>query len=146
MPRVEANPFPHPDGLIGLGPTIRVHVGFDSKFAPDSEGTPQAQLQNLPALVDTGATISSIDSELAQDLNLPLVDQQDVLGVGGKHTMPMFLAQIHVPDLEFTIYGKFVGAHLAQGGQFHKVLLGRTFLRHCVMIYDGHENRVALLT
>ena len=95
--------------------------------------------------MDTGANASSIDSELAGELNLPVVDQQIIAGVGGRHKVSMFLAQIHVPDLKHAINGKFAGIHLRKGGQMHDVLLGRDFLRGYVMIYDGVTNRATLL-
>ena len=38
------------------------------------------------------------------------------------------LAQIYVPSLDFTVYGRFSAVHLAAGGQAHQALIGRTFL------------------
>ena len=143
MSRVDAAPFDTPEGLALLGPTVRVHISFDSNLlAGFSEAS---QEQEVPALVDTGAQESSIDSELANELGLLLVDQQVIAGAGGRHTVDVFLAQIYVPDLGQTLHGHFAGVHLAQGDMPHKAILGRDFLSRCVMIYDGPENRVTLL-
>lgn len=56
----------------------------------------------------------------------------------------MHLAQIFVPALSFTLYGMFAGVHLAAGGQEHFALIGRDFLRHFIMRYDGGTGAVSL--
>jgi hypothetical protein len=56
----------------------------------------------------------------------------------------IFIAQIHVPSLAFTIYGAFAGVDLAAGGQVHKALIGRTFLRAFKMVYEGTTGTVTL--
>ena len=103
------------------------------------------EARDLPALVDTGATESSIDSELARQLGLPRVDQQIIAGAGGKHTIDVFLAQMYVPELGQAKHGQFAGVHLTQGDSHHKAILGRDFLSRIVMIYDGPGERVTLL-
>ena len=145
MPRVEATPFPSPDSLVPVGPTVRVHVSSKPAFKPQSKQQTSHRVREAWALVDTGSNASSIDSRLAQDLGLRPVDQQIVAGVGGEHAMSLFLARIYVPELKHAINGKFVGVHLKEGGQIHDVLLGRDFLSDYVMIYDGVTNRVTLL-
>ena len=145
MLRVEAAPFSSADELVLIGPSIRAHVGFDPEYDPKFKHKPFSQAQDVWALVDTGATESSIDSELARKLNLPLVDRQYIGGVGGRDEFSVFLAQIHIPDLERTIYGRLTGLHLAEAGFYQQVLLGRSFLSGLVMIYDGLATRVTLL-
>ena len=56
----------------------------------------------------------------------------------------MHLAQIHVPDVNFTIYGEFAGVHLRAGGQPHDALIGRDFLQHFTMTYNGYSGSVDL--
>ena len=58
----------------------------------------------------------------------------------------MHLAQIHAPELNFTVYGAFAGVHLRAGGQLHTALLGRTFLRRLTMVYEGETGAVSLRT
>ena len=96
------------------------------------------------ALVDTGATASCIDSELAEHLDLPVVDQEEIAGVQGVSVVTVHLAQIFVPALHFTIYGRFSGVHLAKSGRPYGALIGRTFLRRFVMRYDGTTGKVSL--
>jgi hypothetical protein len=54
------------------------------------------------------------------------------------------LAQVSFPALGFIQYGTFAGVHLAQGGQQHNALIGRTFLQHFTMIYEGRSGAVTL--
>lgn len=101
-------------------------------------------MQNIEALVDTGAIFSFIDTSIATVLNLPIVDKQTLCGSAGAHETDVYLAQIYVPSLNFTIVGQFAGVQLIAGGQTHGALLGRTFLMHFSMTYDGPTGRVVL--
>jgi predicted aspartyl protease len=133
------------DFLVRSGPTLFVDVGFDQAYqGPQAGSVPVPAERGVRALVDTGATSSCIDSALATKLNLPVIDRQVISGVGGQHTVNMHLAQIHVPTLNFTIYGSFAGVDLIAGGQEHHALIGRTFLQHFTMIYEGLTGTVTL--
>jgi predicted aspartyl protease len=122
-----------------------VDVGFDPNFQPPpNPNRPVAGLTGIEALVDTGASESCIDSLLASQLNLPIVDRRMVSGVHGSQEINMHLAQVHIPSLNFTIYGAFAGVHLAAGGQVHRVLIGRTFLQRFTMMYNGITGAVTI--
>lgn len=132
------------DLLVAFGPTLVVDIGFDPDFKENQPHPPKAAVSNVHALVDTGATISCIDSALALKLNLPIVDRQAIGGAGGRHDVNMHLAQIRVPNLNRTIYGTFAGVSLAAGGQLHVALIGRTFLQHFALFYDGRTGTVTI--
>ena len=128
--------------LVRLGPTLSVRIGFDTDYRPGKE-------INLPdteyfALVDTGASLSCIDSSIAATLKLPVVDQMDIAGVQGKSKVNMHLAHILIPALEAIVYGRFAAVHLNAGGQPHSALIGRLFLNSCLMTYDGFTGSVTL--
>jgi predicted aspartyl protease len=131
------------DFLISHGPTLMVNIGFDPNFT-NPPAIPIAGITDIRALVDTGAGESCIDSVLASQLNLPIVDRRRIAGAGGIQEVNMHLTQVHVPSLNFTIYGAFAGVHLAAGGQFHRALIGRTFLQHYTMTYEGRTGTVTL--
>jgi gag-polyprotein putative aspartyl protease len=101
-------------------------------------------MQNVPALIDTGAGESCIDEGLAQQLQLPLVNQAHTAGVHGAGLLNQYLAYIAIPQLGTTQVGIFTGAALAAGGQFHKALIGRTLLRDALLVYDGRSGSVKL--
>jgi hypothetical protein len=132
------------DLLVSYGPTLFVDIGFDAAFKPGQGRIPIPGLTKIRALVDSGATESCIDSLLAAQLNLPIIDRKTFSGIGGKHEVNIHLAQVHVPSLNFTLYGSFAGVHLEAGGQWHKALIGRTFLQHYTMIYNGKTGAVSL--
>ena len=137
---------PGPILLVLHGPTLLVNIGFDEDYQPATQVLPRPGLTDVRALVDTGASASCIDSGLAADLALPVVDRRRIGGVGGEHEVNVHLAQIHVPTLLFTIYGRFFGVHLEAGGQSHRALLGRDFLYRFLMVYEGHTGTVTIST
>jgi hypothetical protein len=128
------------------GPTILVDIGFDDQFKPDTASPPKALITGVWALVDSGATESCIDSGLADELKLPIVDRRKIAGSKGAHEVNVHLGQIHIPSLKKTIYGAFCAVDLAAGGQQHRALMGRTFLRHFTMIYSGTTGEVRLFS
>lgn len=133
--------------LVVLGPTLIVDIGFDANYDAAIPGArPFTQLQGSHALVDTGASISCIDSAVAATLQLPIVDRQRVAGSGGAHQVNMHLGQIFVPALQTVFYGAFAGVDLAAGGQPHVVLIGRDFLQHVTLTYEGLTGKVTIAT
>jgi predicted aspartyl protease len=132
------------DTLVRYGPTIDVNIGFDAAYQPGVSGRPDLPDRRLLAMVDTGAMASCIDSALAMELRLPVMDREDISGVHGVLAANVHLAQIHLPGLSWTVYGRFHGVHLSDGGQPHSALIGRTFLRHFTMFYDGRTGAVTI--
>ena len=133
--------------LMAYGPTLIVDIGFDPNFkAPAPAAAPIPGITGIHALVDTGAGECCIDSLLAAQLNLPIVDKRSIAGVHGTQEVNMHLAQVYVPSLNQTIYGAFAGVQLVSGGQIHRALIGRTFLQSCTMVYDGRTGAVTIST
>jgi hypothetical protein len=132
--------------LVAIGPTLFVQIGFDPAYDPLAVpiGAPNLPTNFLHALVDSGATESCIDSTIATALNLPVIDRRSVSGVHGAGEVNMHLAHIHIPMLNFTLYGAFAGVALQAGGQQHHALIGRTFLRNFTMIYEGRTGTVTI--
>ncbi len=136
--------------LVQFGPTIVVDIGFDPRvISPTFPVAAGFQLippiQGVPALVDTGALQSCIDEQLAQQLQLPLVNTHQVSGIGGSTILNVYLAHITIPTLGTMQYGLFSGAQLAQGGQPHRAIIGRTLLKDMMLIYDGRAGSVKLV-
>jgi predicted aspartyl protease len=131
--------------LTAMGPTLLVDIGFDPNYnVRNAIQIPIPGIRGVQALVDTGAQESCIDSMLAAQLRLPIVDRRRVSGIGGEHIVNVHLAQVHVPSLGHTAYGTFSAVHLAAGGQQHLALIGRTFLYHFTMIYEGRTGTVTI--
>jgi predicted aspartyl protease len=123
-----------------------VDVGFDPNFgiAAGANPVPVPGITGVRALVDTGAFESCIDSLLAVQLNLPVIDRCQICGTVGRHEVNIHLAQVRVPSLDLMEYGSFAGVHLAEGGQQYQALIGRTFLQHLTMTYEGRSGAVTL--
>jgi hypothetical protein len=132
------------DLLVQFGPTLMVDIGFDPDYKPGPSAKPRPGINGISALVDTGASESCIDNLVGHDLALPVVDRRPIAGAHGSQLANIFLAQVHVPTLNFTIYGFFAGVDLAAGGQVHRALIGRSFLRRFKMIYEGATGTVTL--
>lgn len=149
MPLLDAG-FPDDNGVTGgewlvrHGPTIWIDIGFDPGFDPGSEAKPEPAVTGVPALIDTGALESCIDKTLAARLGLPPVDRTTIAGVSGPQEVDVFVCQFHCPALRFTQYGTFAGVDLEGGGQVHKALIGRTFLKNAIMIYDGARGQATV--
>jgi predicted aspartyl protease len=135
-----------PTLLVHFGPRIWVNIGFDPTYNPHQNAPPKAGISNVEALVDTGAQESCIDDLLAAELNLQVIDRRMVVGVGagGALEVNVHLAQIHIPVLKFTEYGAFAAVPLIASGFRHKAVIGRTFLRHMRMSYDGKSGSVEI--
>jgi hypothetical protein len=122
-----------------------VHIGFDPTYDPQNPvGLPKLPGNQMAALVDTGAIESCIDTALAMSLNLPVIDRRLISGVHGAREVNVHLAHVHVPTLNFTIYGPFAAVDLQAGGQPHHALIGRTFLQNFTMVYEGRTGTVTI--
>jgi len=132
--------------LTTWGPTLFVDIGFDPNYNPSGAPlqVPVSGITGVRALVDAGASESCIDAILAAQLNLPIIDKRLISGVGGSHSVNIYMAQVHVPSLAFTLYGPFAGVDLTAGCQIHRALIGRTFLQNFTMIYEGLTGTVKL--
>ena len=122
--------------MVSYGPTLIVEIGFDPDF-PGAKSRPDLDSGRVRALVDTGATHSCIDSHLALELGLPIVENEYMTGAHGVALVNMHIAQIYIPALNHTITGRFAGIRLRDTGQTHSALIGRTFLQCYTMIYRG---------
>ena len=141
----DAPGVPARDGLVGIGPTLIVNIGFDPTYDPANPAKPVVlPADQLWALVDTGALESCIDSDLAMRLNLPVIDRRHIAGAHGAKEVNVHLGHVHIPSLNFTLYGQFCAVDLAAGGQRHRALIGRTFLQHFTMVYEGRTGSVTL--
>lgn len=132
------------DMLVQIGPTVHVDIGRKSRSEPGK--APDLAGKRIKALIDTGAGGDCIDETLAQELRLPATEKGVISGVGGRHEAVIYTARLYVPALDRLLFQQFTGVRLAEGEQLHRVLLGRTFLRHYRMSYDGVSGQVELST
>ena len=101
------------DLLAELGPTFRVDIGLRSRSAAGAK--PDLAVKGVRALLDTGAGANCIDDGLARSLGLPITDEGEVSGIGGKTSANMYLARVYVPELDRLLFEPFAGARLEEG-------------------------------
>ena len=136
---VDSDGRPDQTALLEFGPSLEVVVSpLVDPPRPPTEG------HTTHALVDTGATQSCIDVQVAESLDLPVVDFVMIAGAAGESRHPLYAARVAIPALEIFEFGAFAGVDLGAGEQPHRVLLGRTFLQGTVMIYDGIRGQVTI--
>lgn len=131
------------DLLLQLGPTLLVDIGLKSRSSAGEP--PDLQLKKVKALIDTGAGGDCIDDDLARSLGLPITDEGEISGIGGRHRAFIYTARIYVRDLDRLLFQPFTGVKLAEGEQWHRVILGRAFLRPYRMTYDGTTGQVEIV-
>ena len=144
MPSVSCGFDNQPDTLARVGATLDVRIGLDLSYDPNGVNPPDLGVRLFSALIDTGASESGIDAELADDLRLPVVDRQTIAGVHGAASLNLHIAQMHVPELGYAMRGEFIGVHLARAGLPYFAIIGRDILRHLSMTYDGTTGSVTL--
>jgi hypothetical protein len=130
------------DLLAELGPTLLVDIGLKSNAVAGPK--PNLAKQGVRALIDTGAGANCIDDALARSLGLPITDEGEVSGIGGVTLVNIYTARVYLPGLDRLLFEPFAGVRLREGGQWHRLILGRSFLRPYRMIYDGASGGVEL--
>ncbi len=130
------------DLLAKLGPTLLVDIGLKSR-SPAGEA-PDLARKGVRALIDTGAGANCIDDGLARSMGLQPTDEGEVVGIGGKATAFIYTARLYIPSLKRLLFQPFAGVRLEDGDQWHRVILGRTFLRPYAVTYDGRTGRVEI--
>lgn len=130
------------DLLVQFGPTLLVDIGMKSRSIAGEP--PDLPMKKVKALIDTGAGGDCIDDDLARSLGLQISDEGEISGVGGRHRAFIYTARIYVPKLNRLLFQPFTGVRLQQGDQWHRVILGRTFLRQYTMAYNGTDGSVTL--
>ncbi len=102
-------------------------------------------LKRVRALIDTGAGGECIDDTQAHTLVLPVADEDWMSSVGGRHWAAIYVARIYIPSLNRLPFQRFTGVKLEEGNQWHRVIMGRKFLRQYRVSYDGGTGAVEIV-
>ena len=142
----QVSQVPSQAALQQRGPCVQVVIGLAEAFAQQllqqgqSVPTPIAGM----ALVDTGASVTCVDDTLAQQLQLPAIDVVQMMSASHAAT------QQNVYPIEIEIVGaaisvnvpRAIGATLVPQGII--ALIGRDFLQHCTLFYNGVTGAITL--
>ena len=113
------------------GPRLRVIV----RSLGPSGVQPGSDFAEQDALIDTGASDICIDARVARQLGLQAVDIVRIGVVGGFAEAVVYAGILEVPELHFSRIMRFYAPRGAAPSS--QLLLGRSFLAHFIMTYDG---------
>lgn len=135
------------EALRTRGPIIPVQVGVPPSMAEKlrAEGQTPPPPEEIPALVDTGASITAINVGAGQRLGLPQTGTVQIGGATGVSQMPMFAAFLKIaePSVEFGAM-QVGGANL--NAPHFEMLIGRDVLCSMHLAYDGRKGQFSLIT
>jgi predicted aspartyl protease len=95
------------------------------------------------ALIDTGATVSAIDEEIAKELKIPVVDQGK-MGSASHESTPcnLYPVQITIGGVLVLQIPRAMGAKLKPMGLI--AIIGRDILQQCTLFYNGGTGTISL--
>lgn len=131
--------LPSPIALMQRGPIVQVTIGMEQNIAQQlvSQGTQLPQPVSGVALIDTGATSTCIDDDIAKQLNLPVIDVVSIASASHANSMQnVYPALIEVLGINIKFNAlRAIGVPLANQGI--QVLIGRDLLQVCTLFYNG---------
>jgi len=141
----EASPGSVPELLRSKGALIDLRIGNATLIANQmkSEGKQVPEPQAIVAMIDTGASISAIDSSVAASLGLQQTGSVQVGGVGGMSQQPVFAASLEFAEPKIA-YDPLSLSGSSLGAPDFQMLIGRNILCQMILTYDGAQGRFTL--
>lgn len=118
-------------------------TGPDVDVTFHGEG-PNASVETLHGVIDTGASVICADSRVVRRLGLVAADRRFVQMADGRMTTStVYRTRMTIPDLGFDDYVLVFAIEYAFEGAVssRRVLLGRSFLRNYIVNYNGPHER-----
>lgn len=141
-------------GIDPAGPILNagVSVSQGRRAALIEQGLPVPQMRVIRALVDTGASFTSVEPEVLTLLGLTPTGTMDIVtpSTGLEvHTTDTFDVDFLIgpatdDEVPLTIPNLRVGASLLFLRQGIHALIGRDILKRCILIYNGSTNSFCL--
>lgn len=139
---------PDPDTLAKDGSTLEVEAHVTDQHAKILEDNNKEvpSPQSGKGLLDTGASISAIDVELLQKLDIPPIGVTRVSTPSGQDAQELYAVKFSFPGkgLPDMTSLNVLGSNLKK--QQISALIGRDILRYCLMVYDGTSGSIILAT
>lgn len=127
------------------GPTVQIRIEpiLDLQELLQSEGE-NVPFVNLTALVDTGASATTIRSSALHGLSLDPVSTVFFSTPSTEEPQIRFQYLVRVVLTEKIAFDRLRVVEAPLGGQDVQCLIGRDILENAVLTYDGPKNRFAL--
>lgn len=132
--------------LLQYGPIVQIVVGlaqsFTDQLLQQGQSLPQPIAGN--ALIDTGASTTCIDNLAAQTLGLPAIDVVQMTSAShASIEQNIYPIQMQVVGSPIRVeVPRAIGANLAAQGLV--ALIGRDYLQHCTLFYNGLTGEITL--
>ena len=111
----------------------RPTLGLSEEVTIIASSNQGASQEVVIARIDTGATISSIDIELAEKINMgPVIREKMVKSASGKKRRPVIKAIVRIKGI--TLEGEFSLAN--RKGMKYPVLIGQNHLKQGAFLVD----------
>ncbi len=131
--------LPVPQGLVNAGPLVGVELSAHPRVDNVSP------ILGVKLMVDTGAQKTVIHDEIAVKLGLVPLRFESIVGVSGKpEDCPVYRMQMRLKmanhvgvEAQIDFATDVVGAPLLKQGFDCVGLIGRDFLKHVKLVYDG---------
>jgi predicted aspartyl protease len=95
------------------------------------------------ALIDTGATVSAVDEQTAQELKIPIVDQGKMTSASHESSpCNLYPIQITIGGVLVLQVPRAMGAKLKPMGLV--AIIGRDILQQCAFFYNGPLGTITL--
>ncbi len=124
---------------------MQVSVGLEQGMAKalTQQGKPVPELRSGFALIDTGASVSCIDEQVAKEMRLPVVDVGKMTSAShDAHPCNIYPIQIALPAGIAFGAPRAMGANLAPQGLL--AIIGRDILQVCTLFYNGSAGQITL--
>jgi predicted aspartyl protease len=140
----KAVPLPPMVALQRQGPVVQVSITVEQNTGKGltAQGKPIPAPQNGLALIDTGASNSCVDDEVAKKLGLPVIDQGFMISATHqKVPCNIYPVLIATPIVSLNV-PRAMGAALGSQGLI--AIIGRDVLQNCTLFYNGPAGQFTL--
>lgn len=135
-----------PSNLQKHGPIIKVLISHTTEELAEARslGFEFPDSQPFNALIDTGASLTIINPQLAETYKLKYTGRENISAVGHTGSYPSYAATITFPDQKLRPFDvvRIVACPLASAAM--SCLLGRDILRYWELIYHGESGEVTV--
>ncbi len=138
-------PIPPSVVMMQRGPCVQTTIGLADVIAQQilQQGKPLPTPISGFALIDTGASSTCIDDAIAQQLGLPVIDVVQMTSASHANTQQnVYPAKITLMNGINIDVPRAIGAALQ--AQNIIALIGRDFLQHCTLFYNGVTGEITL--
>ncbi len=133
------------DILINTGPRIHIQIDYSDymKKLFTERAIDIIESRKGMALIDTGATKSCIDLELAQDFSFPVIDEVKMSTPShSNYTSPLYSGiMLDITAMAKKGYVELLGVEIANQGI--DVIIGRDILAMGLLVYNGVDGTCA---